>query len=598
MSDIIILPQPQPFAIPASYGTGGTTGGKGDPGGNVMAIGLLKDANGVSVSVGTDLVQTSGSESVGVGVGQYVADATVDAAYVAAHPKSGFVSSNGRGFRVISEAPHLATQFYEATDPDFGPAMQRVVDYSKATAVNDVAGFTKASRKIKIPDGYFDVSSTTTEVTHVVEIEGETSGASGVALATELYSAAGTVFRVKADPGGYTGAGTILRALGIFGGAGAEGEIHGVDVLASMSIERCAFGGFRGDAIHANDTAGVTGNANHCFVTQSSAANCRNGLFIDGADTNAWTVIGFNAQSNRRWGIWDSSFLGNTYLGGESDSNGITSGSIATVVTDGTFLYCVVKDQGAGASLNPPSTGVDNAYWYCFGFGGVDPTHNIDVWSSGTTYRDGGSVRGDGSGNAANLFAGIYTESDQGCPQIEAPAVIIGGQLAKVGNRGAPSLYTSGNGLISSIGLGAVGNLGVAGSSHTLGPDSGTATDLDAYLQNTNNISRLFFRRWAAGVHYDDGVLASTSSAFYVAALAQLILQVNSVDIAHITSTALTMQTDKAIVGSNSAAPTTGTHARGEIVFNSAPSAAGKVGWVCTTAGSPGTWKPFGVIDA
>lgn len=48
----------------------------------------------------------------------------------------------------------------------------------------------------------------------------------------------------------------------------------------------------------------------------------------------------------------------------------------------------------------------------------------------------------------------------------------------------------------------------------------------------------------------------------------------------------------------SSAAPTTGTWARGDIVFNNAPSAAGKIGWVCTTAGTPGTWKAWGVIDA
>jgi hypothetical protein len=52
------------------------------------------------------------------------------------------------------------------------------------------------------------------------------------------------------------------------------------------------------------------------------------------------------------------------------------------------------------------------------------------------------------------------------------------------------------------------------------------------------------------------------------------------------------------IVDMDSAAPTTGYHAAGELVFNNAPTAGGKVGWVCTTAGTPGTWKPFGAIDA
>src|SRR5262245_9988865 len=50
--------------------------------------------------------------------------------------------------------------------------------------------------------------------------------------------------------------------------------------------------------------------------------------------------------------------------------------------------------------------------------------------------------------------------------------------------------------------------------------------------------------------------------------------------------------------GARAAAPSTGTHVVGEIVFNADPVASGKIGWVCVTAGSPGTWKAFGAIDA
>lgn len=46
------------------------------------------------------------------------------------------------------------------------------------------------------------------------------------------------------------------------------------------------------------------------------------------------------------------------------------------------------------------------------------------------------------------------------------------------------------------------------------------------------------------------------------------------------------------------AAPTIGDWVRGDIIYNSAPSAGGKIGWVCVTSGSPGVWKAFGVIDA
>ena len=46
-----------------------------------------------------------------------------------------------------------------------------------------------------------------------------------------------------------------------------------------------------------------------------------------------------------------------------------------------------------------------------------------------------------------------------------------------------------------------------------------------------------------------------------------------------------------------SAAPTTGTWRIGDIVYNSAPASAGYIGWTCTVAGTPGTWKTFGLIS-
>jgi hypothetical protein len=50
-------------------------------------------------------------------------------------------------------------------------------------------------------------------------------------------------------------------------------------------------------------------------------------------------------------------------------------------------------------------------------------------------------------------------------------------------------------------------------------------------------------------------------------------------------------------ITTGSAAPISGTWARGDIVYFTSPSAGGKVGVVCTSGGTPGTWKPFGAID-
>ncbi len=45
------------------------------------------------------------------------------------------------------------------------------------------------------------------------------------------------------------------------------------------------------------------------------------------------------------------------------------------------------------------------------------------------------------------------------------------------------------------------------------------------------------------------------------------------------------------------AAPTSGTWARGDLVFNTQPTPGGFVGWVCTSAGTPGAWSIFGSIS-
>lgn len=52
------------------------------------------------------------------------------------------------------------------------------------------------------------------------------------------------------------------------------------------------------------------------------------------------------------------------------------------------------------------------------------------------------------------------------------------------------------------------------------------------------------------------------------------------------------------LIDTNSAIPTTGTYKVGDIVFNKVPISGGYVGWVCTVAGTPGTWKGFGLIQA
>jgi hypothetical protein len=44
------------------------------------------------------------------------------------------------------------------------------------------------------------------------------------------------------------------------------------------------------------------------------------------------------------------------------------------------------------------------------------------------------------------------------------------------------------------------------------------------------------------------------------------------------------------------AAPTVGTWAAGDRIWNTSPAAGGAPGWVCTTGGAPGTWKAMSAL--
>lgn len=92
------------------------------------------------------------------------------------------------------------------------------------------------------------------------------------------------------------------------------------------------------------------------------------------------------------------------------------------------------------------------------------------------------------------------------------------------------------------------------------------------------------------------GAFGSSSGAFFISSIAgDTILRSNNTDA--VTSTPVftglagaTVYRDLIRRFSGSAAPTTGTWRRGDIVDNSVPTVGQPTGWVCTAAGSPGTW--------
>ena len=70
---------------------------------------------------------------------------------------------------------------------------------------------------------------------------------------------------------------------------------------------------------------------------------------------------------------------------------------------------------------------------------------------------------------------------------------------------------------------------------------------------------------------------------------------VNNPDVCFSTSGPIKFENKKFEIGVE--APENGIYVKGDIVWNSEPRPTGYIGWVCIKNGTPGDWKPFGVIE-
>lgn len=98
-------------------------------------------------------------------------------------------------------------------------------------------------------------------------------------------------------------------------------------------------------------------NANIFWLERvASTSNKGHGIYIDGADANAGTIISCDASSNLGWGFYDASFLGNTFVACHADANILGSFYVDDVNARSLFLGCYheggqpLPDMGASRS--------------------------------------------------------------------------------------------------------------------------------------------------------------------------------------------------------------------------------------------------------
>jgi len=410
--------------------------------------------------------------------------------------------------------------------------------------------------------------------------------------------------------------GTILRNLALNGSfGGSEAEAHGVVARTTVRCENVLVRAFEGDGFHIAASTSAASGANPPFgntcvsaFINCSANNNRNGLFFDGSDANACTIINLNANANRQAGIYDSSAIGNSYFGGQLAGNGTTPANDglaigAVVVSSGGNCYGAILGQEGGASTNAPSgTTADNAWWYYVGPGA--PVPGIPAWSSGMLVRAGGPVLADEVG-ASNVFDGVYAENSGARAQIWQRSIVKGGQLANwlynnpAANKGTAVLRGGNNGSIdtetafqvfSGTVTAKLGALQANPSSIILNavePSYSPAGHQLRFANLSGGALLLTYGSSAAASTYGCYLSGPNSTDQYGTGVAQPhTLYAPRLALGGVSPSVVNARR----IYIDSAAPVSGEHGAGEFV-HARSATAGLIGWVCRTAGTPGTWE-------
>lgn len=238
----------------------------------------------------------------------------------------------------------------------------------KAEAYDE--GLYRGARRLYIPRGRYYFSDTLDVKGLTLIIEGDGVGQAGgnatflrfaaskCGIRFQRYNTEGTGVEASPTEGADASA---IRGVYLLGGGGASNADHsGIWARCRVRIEDVAVSGFAGHGIMVKATQGggtsLEGNANQWRIDSATLfSNTKSGLFIEGADANAGVSIGVDCRSNGEWGIYDSSFLGNTHIAYHCDGN--TSGELKADEATARVLFLggYTETGGASNSIVPPS---------------------------------------------------------------------------------------------------------------------------------------------------------------------------------------------------------------------------------------------------
>jgi len=288
-------------------------------------------------------------------------------------------------------------------------------------AITGSGAYYRTSPSVYFPPGKYKVSQTIT-LTNQVRMWGDGSGL-GYAICPQLMftTPGGTGFHASPYHIGTAANGAILEGLQITGTTGTADALggHGVLMRAPIQIRNCQINGFLGNNIRIVADSGAgglsLGNANGWSLRDITIwGSGSDAVFVQGGDANAGTAINVNIASAGGCGIYDASFLGNTWIGCQVDGSVGASYKTDGANTRSIFIGCYKEGASGEASIRSPSLVI----------GGI-----LGV----------GAKYSGGIGSAQVIGDGYQTKTKFGAPN-QTTILEIGGNASDVATNGVMSL--------------------------------------------------------------------------------------------------------------------------------------------------------------
>ena len=333
---------------------------------------------------------------------------------------------------------------------------------------------------------------------------------------------------------------TVITDLQIRRGNGTattvDGVTHGIRLRARAILRNLNISGFAGNGVHIVAAAGgsneTEGNANVFTLENMRIKNCWNGVYVDGPNVNAGVGHSLDLTSNSGWGIFDSSFLGNTWIACHAATNGLGGYKTDDANQRSVFLGCYAELDQPPSSIVHPSIHVGGLSGV--GNGGAKEIANlcgtrredvenktsinlVTVTAAGSGYTSAPTATFDaptgattatatatlGSGYLSGKILKINITSG-GAGYGAAPTVTIGGD-----GSGATATAEIEGGIVKSITVVPEGGSGYTTAPITISAPTQTTATGTAYLNSSGGVAYIVVNNRGSGYTAAPGITLS-----------------------------------------------------------------------------------------